>query len=37
MAKPFVSKAQMDRCKRLVEEGAMSQSVYDESLAPGLI
>lgn len=33
MAKPFVSRAQMDRCKRLVEEGKMPQSVFDESMA----
>lgn len=33
MAKPFASKAQMDRCKRLVEEGKMTQESFDASLA----
>jgi hypothetical protein len=32
-AKPFASLAQMERCKRLVAEGIVSQESYDASLA----
>lgn len=33
MATPFKSVAQMERCKRLVEEGKVSQESFDASLA----
>ena len=33
MAKPFVSKAQMDRYAALVVEGKVSQASFDECLA----
>lgn len=33
MAKPFVSKAQLERTRRLVSEGKVSQASFDESLA----
>lgn len=32
MAKPFVSMAQIERCRRLVEDGKMSRESFDESL-----
>lgn len=33
MAKPFVSKAQMERVKGLIEKGIVTQKEFDESLA----
>jgi len=33
MAKPFASKAQIERCRRLVEEGKITQVAFDEALA----
>ena len=33
MAKPFVSQAQMERSKRLVAEGVLTQAQFDEALA----
>lgn len=33
MAKPFVSKAQMERFRKLVQEGKVTQAAFDESLA----
>lgn len=33
MAKPFVSRAQMERCKRLVAEGSITQAAFDDSLS----
>lgn len=33
MAKPFASKAQMERFRRLAAEGVISQKEFDDSLA----
>lgn len=33
MPTPFKSKAQMERCKRLVAEGVLTQKQFDEQLA----
>jgi DNA mismatch repair ATPase MutS len=33
MSKPFVSKAQIERCRKLVAEGKMSQESFDAALA----
>jgi hypothetical protein len=32
-AKPFASKAQMERCRHLVSDGVMSQERFDERAA----
>lgn len=32
MAKPFVSKAQMERSRKLVQQGVITQEQFDESL-----
>lgn len=33
MAKPFASKAQMERSRSLVDQGVITQAQFDESLA----
>jgi hypothetical protein len=33
MAKPFVSIAQMNRCKKMGEEGLLHKDIYDAALA----
>mgnify|MGYP001560417335 CR=1 FL=1 len=32
-AKPFASRAQMDRCRRLIAEGVVTQAQFDAQLA----